>query len=66
MYSRTTGIDFIVTAFKAARAKDPDALLIYNDYNDHMPGKRKKVIELLTSVEAKGSSGGCLRHAGAL
>src|SRR5204863_49032 len=32
VYSRTTGIDFIVTAFKAARAKDPDALLIYNDF----------------------------------
>jgi endo-1,4-beta-xylanase len=54
VYSRTTGIDFIVTAFKAARAKDPDALLIYNDYNDHMPGKRKKVIELLTQLKQMG------------
>ena len=41
VYSRAAGIDFIVTAFKAARAKDPDALLIYNDYNGHKPGKRK-------------------------
>jgi len=32
VYSRTTGMDFIVTAFKTARAHDPDALLIYNDY----------------------------------
>jgi GH35 family endo-1,4-beta-xylanase len=55
VYSRTTGIDFIVTAFKAARAKDPDALLIYNDYNDHMPGKRKKVIQLLTQLKQKGA-----------
>ena len=55
VYSRTTGIDFIVAAFKAARAKDPDALLIYNDYNDHMPGKRKKVIELLTQLKQKGA-----------
>jgi GH35 family endo-1,4-beta-xylanase len=55
VYSRTTGIDFIVSAFKAARAKDPDALLIYNDYNDHMPGKRKKVIELLTQLKQKGA-----------
>ena len=55
VYSRTTGIDFIVTAFKAARAKDPDALLIYNDYNDHMPHKRKKVIELLTRLKEKGA-----------
>ncbi|MEI8022307.1 MAG: endo-1,4-beta-xylanase, partial [Schlesneria sp.] len=44
VYSRTTGIDFIVTAFKTARAKDPDALLIYNDYNDHKPEKREKLI----------------------
>ncbi len=41
IYARTTGIDFIVTAFKAAHAKDPNALLIYNDYNGHKPGKRK-------------------------
>jgi GH35 family endo-1,4-beta-xylanase len=55
VYSRTTGIDFIVTAFKAARAKDPDALLIYNDYNDQLPGKRKKVIALLTELKQKGA-----------
>jgi endo-1,4-beta-xylanase len=55
VYSRTSGIDFIVTAFHAARAKDPDALLIYNDYNDHLPVKRKKVIELLTQLKQKGA-----------
>jgi GH35 family endo-1,4-beta-xylanase len=56
VYSRTTGIDFIVAAFKAARAKDPDALLIYNDYNDHIPAKRKKVIKLLTQLKQKGAA----------
>ncbi len=66
VYSRTTGIDFIVTAFKAARAKDPDALLIYNDYNDDKPDKRKRVIELLTQLKQKGGPGGCLRDAGPL
>jgi endo-1,4-beta-xylanase len=55
VYTRTTGIDFIVTAFKAARARDPDALLIYNDYNDHLPDKRKKVIELLTQLKQQGA-----------
>jgi GH35 family endo-1,4-beta-xylanase len=55
VYSRTTGIDFIVAAFEAARAKDPDALLIYNDYNDHMPAKRKKVIELLRQLKQRGA-----------
>ncbi|EMB17801.1 Glycoside hydrolase, family 10 [Rhodopirellula europaea 6C] len=55
VYSRTTGIDFIVTAFKAARAAAPDALLIYNDYNGHKPGKREKLIELLTKLKAAGA-----------
>jgi GH35 family endo-1,4-beta-xylanase len=55
VYSRTTGIDFIVAAFKAARAKDPEALLIYNDYNGHKPGKREKLIELLTQLQRQGA-----------
>lgn len=55
VYSRTTGMDFIVTAFKTARAHDPDALLIYNDYNGHKPGKREKLIELLTKLKAAGA-----------
>ncbi len=55
VYSRATGIDFIVTAFKAARAKDPDALLIYNDYNDHKPEKCAKLIRLLTALKQKGA-----------
>lgn len=55
VYSRTTGLDFLVTAFQAARAKDPDALLIYNDYNDQKPEKRKLVIKLLTQLKAKGA-----------
>lgn len=55
VYSRTTGIDFMVTAFQAARAQDPDALLIYNDYNGHKPSKRAKLIELLTQLKRKGA-----------
>jgi lysophospholipase L1-like esterase len=55
VYSRTTGIDFLVAAFKAARAADPDALLIYNDYNDQKPGKRAKVLALLTELKQRGA-----------
>ncbi|NND96219.1 MAG: glycoside hydrolase family 10 [Pirellulaceae bacterium] len=55
VYSRTTGMDFIVTAFKTARSADPDALLIYNDYNGHKPDKRKKLIELLTKLKDAGA-----------
>lgn len=54
IYTKTTGIDFIETAFRAAHAKDPDALLIYNDYNCHYPNKRKKLIRLLSELKARG------------
>ncbi|MFK7738365.1 MAG: endo-1,4-beta-xylanase, partial [Pirellulaceae bacterium] len=55
VYSRTAGMDFIVTAFKTARENDPDALLIYNDYNGHKPGKREKLLELLTKLKEAGA-----------
>jgi GH35 family endo-1,4-beta-xylanase len=55
VYSRTTGMEFIVAAFKAARAEDPDALLIYNDYNCHKPGEREKLLELLTKLKKLGA-----------
>jgi endo-1,4-beta-xylanase len=55
VYSRATGMDFIVAAFKAARDKDPDAVLIYNDYNCHKPRKREKLVELLTELKKKGA-----------
>lgn len=54
VYSRTCGIDFIETAFRSARKQDPDALLIYNDYNCHFPDKRQKLIRLLTELKERG------------
>ncbi len=55
VYSRTTGMDFMVTAFQAARAQDPDALLIYNDYNGHKPEKRKKLLAFLQQLKERGA-----------
>ncbi len=55
VYSRTSGMDFIVAAFKTARKYDPDALLIYNDYNCHKSEKRGKLIALLTELKARGA-----------
>lgn len=55
VYSRTTGIDFVVTAFKAARAADPDALLVYNDYNDHNPSKRANIVTFLKELKRLGA-----------
>ncbi len=55
VYTRTTDIDFMVRAFQVAEANDPDALLIYNDYNGHDPIRRKKLIELLTVLKKAGA-----------
>ncbi|TWT29388.1 Endo-1,4-beta-xylanase B [Posidoniimonas corsicana] len=55
VYSRTTGADFIVAAFRAARRQDPDALLIYNDYNGHKPEKREKLLTLLRQLKDRGA-----------
>lgn len=54
IYSRTAGMDFIATAYAAARAADPDALLIYNDYNDHLPDKRAKILQFLKELRGRG------------
>jgi len=44
------GEDYIAEAFRAAHAADPDAILIYNDYNIELPHKRSKALQLLKSL----------------
>ena len=52
-WSAACGEEFIAKAFEAAHAADPDALLIYNDYNNELPAKREKQIRLIRSLRAK-------------
>ncbi len=52
VYSRTSDIEFVVKAFETARKHAPDALLIYNDYNGHKPGKREKLIDFLRQLKS--------------
>jgi endo-1,4-beta-xylanase len=52
-WSRACGEEFIVKAFEFAHAADPDALLIYNDYNNELPAKRAKLVRLVQMLKAK-------------
>ena len=52
-WSAACGEEFIAEAFNSAHAADPDALLIYNDYNNELPAKREKQIRLIRSLRAK-------------
>lgn len=49
-----TDSDFIGEAFRAAHATDPEALLIYNDYNLELPEKHPKLMQLLRLLLDKG------------
>lgn len=53
VWSRTCGEEFIVKAFEYAHAADPNALLIYNDYNNELPAKLPKMIRLIESLRSK-------------
>ncbi len=50
-WSSRCGEEFIAEAFRAAHQADPDALLIYNDYNNELPNKREKMLRLIRSLQ---------------
>ncbi|MDB6033553.1 MAG: Beta-xylanase [Verrucomicrobiales bacterium] len=45
------GPDFIAKAFEYAHEADPDAILRYNDYGLENPGKRRKLLTLIKSLQ---------------
>lgn len=50
-----TGTDFIEEAFKLVRELDPDAKLVINDYNTHIPSKRDYLYNLIVDLQEKGT-----------
>jgi len=49
------GPDYIDQAFRFARAADPDAVLVINDYNlESSPAKRAAMVELVKGMKARG------------
>jgi endo-1,4-beta-xylanase len=54
-WTRIAGEEFIALAFEYAHAADPSALLIYNDYNNELDGKREKMLRLLAKLKARGA-----------
>ncbi len=52
-WTKACGEDFIVKAFEYAHAADPNALLIYNDYNNELPAKLPKMLRLIELLRAK-------------
>jgi endo-1,4-beta-xylanase len=52
-WSKACDEEFIAKAFEYAHAADPQAVLVYNDYNNELPGKRQKQIRLVRSLLEK-------------
>lgn len=54
MWYKICGEDFIARAFEYAHEADPNAILVYNDYNTERPEKRERIYKLLKKlVDAK-------------
>lgn len=48
------GEDYMEQAFRLARAADPDATLLYNDYNMHNPDKRAFLVDVIRDYLDRG------------
>jgi endo-1,4-beta-xylanase len=49
------GPEFVEKAFEWTHEADPDAVLVYNDYNVEQPRKREKFLRLIRELKEKGA-----------
>ena len=54
------GPEFVAKAFAWAHQADPDALLVYNDYNVELPRKREKLLRLVRELRDQGTPLGAI------
>lgn len=54
LFYEVMGSDYIALAFKEAAKADPNAKLVYNDYNLWKPEKRAGVVRLVKKLQEKG------------
>jgi endo-1,4-beta-xylanase len=52
-WERACGEEFLFKAFEYAHQADPQATLIYNDYNNELPAKREKMLRLIRAMKAR-------------
>ncbi len=50
LWYKICGDEFISRAFEYAHAADPNAVLVYNDYNTERPEKRERIYQLLKQL----------------
>ena len=60
------GPEFVAKAFEWAHEADPDALLVYNDYNVELPRKREKLMRMVGELRDQNVAAGRRGNPGAL
>jgi endo-1,4-beta-xylanase len=48
------GPEFVERAFRVAHEADPKATLLYNDYNEHNPGRRRFLVDVIGDYTRRG------------
>ena len=51
---RLCGDEFIAKAFQFAHEADPNAILVYNDYNAFQPAKRDRIYNMVKKMQDAG------------